>query len=179
MQPASPGASRYDSWTIIFHWTVAVLVIGQWIGAQLIDYFPRGPLRVDARSLHIVFGALLGLILVARIIWRASGGRRLPPADHGALNILAKATHWGLYLLLVAMIAVGVFLAWVRGDSLFNVVQIPQYSPGNRALRDQVQNLHDTMGWIILALAGIHAAAALVHRYLWKDGVLARMLPQR
>ena len=34
------------------------------------------------------------------------------------------------------------------------------------------------VGWVILALAGLHAGAALVHRYLWHDGVLARMLPR-
>ena len=29
----------------------------------------------------------------------------------------------------------------------------------------------------ILALAGLHASAALVHRYLWHDGLLGRMWP--
>lgn len=179
MQPISSTEPQYDRWTIVFHWTVAVLVVAQWVGAQLIDYVPRGPLRVDVRSLHIVFGALLGLILVARIAWRMTGGRRLPAADRGALNLLAKATHWGLYALLVAMIAVGLFLTWTRGDSLFNLIQIPQFSPGDRALRNQVQELHGTIGWLIIGLAGLHAAAALVHRYVFKDGILSRMLPQR
>ena len=179
MQPVDPTARHYDTWTIIFHWTVAVLVIGQWIGAQLIDYFPRGPLRVDARSLHIVFGVLLGVILIARIIWRTTSGRRLPLADRGALNILAKGTHWALYALVATMIALGVFLAWTRGDSLFNLISIPQYDPGNKALANKVFDLHATLGWIILGLAGLHALAALVHRFWWKDSVLQRMLPGR
>jgi len=37
---------------------------------------------------------------------------------------------------------------------------------------------HNAVGFLILALAGLHAAAALLHRYAWKDQVLERMLPR-
>jgi len=57
MQPVSPAATRYDAATIIFHWLTALLVVGQWVGAQVIDWFPPGRLRVDARSMHIVAGS--------------------------------------------------------------------------------------------------------------------------
>ena len=86
----------------------------------------------------------------------------------------AKGTHWGLYALLVAMVLVGMLLAWTRGDNLFS---IPAYDSTNRALPHKVQEIHATIGWLILALAGLHASAALVHRYLWHDGLLGPMLP--
>ena len=89
---------------------------------------------------------------------------------------MAKATHWGLYALVGAMVAAGLFLTWTRGDSLFNLVKIPAYDPGNRALTHQVQEIHATIGYLILAVAGLHAAAALVHHFVWRDGVLNRML---
>jgi len=177
MQPVDVNATRYDTRTMLFHWLTAALVVLQWIGAKTIDWFPRGTLRVDARSVHITVGVLLALVLVARIVWRATGGRRLPLADRGALNIVAKGTHWVLYLLLIAMVSVGIALAWVRGDSLFNLVSIPSFAPGNKALASQIFEIHDTIAWVILGLAGVHAGAALVHRYVWRDGVLARMLP--
>jgi cytochrome b561 len=177
MQPVTLSAKRYDRPTIVFHWVTAVLVVMQWLGAQTIDWFPRGPLRVDARSVHITFGMLLAAVLVGRLIWRLTGGRRLPLADRGTLNIVAKGTHWGLYAMLVAMVLVGVFLTWTRGDSIFNLFNIPAYDPGNKGLSDQVQEIHVTIGWLILGLAGLHAGAALVHHYLWHDSVLNRMLP--
>ena len=90
--------------------------------------------------------------------------------------MIAKATHWGLYALLVAMLLVGMALAWTRGDSLFNLFTIPAFDPGNHALPHQVQEVHATIGWIIVAVAGLHASAALFHRYVWRDGVLDRML---
>jgi len=178
MQPVTTTARRYDPLTMFFHWATALLVVTQWLGAQVIDWFPRGPLRVDARSVHITFGVLLAALLVGRVVWRLTGGRRLPLADKGALNVVAKGTHWGLYALLGAMVLAGLFLTWTRGDSIFNLFSIPAYDPGNKALRDQVQEVHATIGLLILGLAGVHAGAALVHRYLWHDGVLARMLPR-
>jgi cytochrome b561 len=119
---------------------------------------------------------LLAVLLIGRVLWRSSRGRRLPLADSGFLGLVAKATHWGLYGLLAAMVLVGLALTWTRGDSLFNLVRIPAFDPGNHALADQIQEVHATIGWIILAVAGIHAAAALFHHFVWRDGVLARML---
>ena len=175
MQPVTEGV-RYDGRTIWLHWLTAGLVVSQWVGAQVIDWFPRGPLRVDARSMHIVLGLALLAVFVARVVWRATEGRRLPPADRGALHVLAKATHWGLYALIAAVLALGVFNVWVRGDSIFGLFTIPAYDPADKALRATVQDWHGTLATIILGLAGFHAAAALVHRYVWHDGLLARMM---
>jgi cytochrome b561 len=162
---------------MVFHWATAILVAAQWLGAHTIDWFPKGPLKVDARSVHITIGLLLAVILFGRIVWRLTGGRRLPPADTGVLNLIAKGAHWSLYVLVAAMLLVGMALSWVQGDSIFNLFTIPAYEPGNRALAHQVQGIHATIGWIILGLAGLHASAALFHRYVWHDGVLSRMLP--
>ena len=178
MQPVSRTATHYDTVTIIFHWITAILVATQWLGAQTIDWFPRGPLRVDARSMHIVCGLLLTVILLARVVWRLTKGRRLPAADRGILHVIAKATHWALYALIAAMVVAGMALAWTRGDSIFNLFQIPAYDPGNRQLAEQVQDVHATIGWIIIAVTGLHALGALAHRYFWRDGVLGRMLPR-
>lgn len=179
MQPVDEAARRYDGTTMFFHWSIAILVVGQWLGAQTIDWFPRGPLRVDARSIHIVGGVLVSALLAGRIAWRLTSGRRLPPADKDAKNVLAKGTQWALYVSLVSMVGLGLFLVWARGDSIFNLFSIPKYPTQDAGLPHEVQDWHATFGWAILALAGLHASAALIHRYLWRDGVLARMLPSR
>lgn len=178
MQPVSPAATRYDAATIAFHWLTALLVVGQWVGAQVIDWFPRGPLRADARSMHIIGGTMLAALLLARIVWRATQGRRLPLADSPALSVVAKGTHWALYGLLALMVALGILLTWARGDSLFNLVTIPRLGLANHDAAEQLQDWHNAVGFLILALAGLHAAAALLHRYAWKDQVLERMLPR-
>ena len=175
MQPIT-DAPRYDGRTIWLHWLTAGLVVSQWAGAQIIDWFPRGPLRVDARSVHITLGLTLLVVFVLRVVWRATGGRRLPAADKGALHVLAKATHWGLYALLATTLALGVFNVWVRGDNIFNAFTIPAFDPANKALKETIEDWHGTLATIILGLAAFHASAALVHRYLWRDRLLQRML---
>jgi len=45
--------------TIWFHWAVAILVLIQWGIAQVIDLFPAGMPRVEARSVHISLGLCL------------------------------------------------------------------------------------------------------------------------
>ena len=175
MQPVSADAVRYDRLTVLLHWLVAALVALQWLGAQTIDWFPSGWQRIDARSAHITSGLILLLLVAARVVWRATRGRRLPPADRPALHAVAKATHWTLYALLAGTLALGLMNVWVRGDVIWNLFTVPAYDPANRTLRHQVGDLHGLAANLILILAGIHAGAALVHRLVWRDGVLGRM----
>lgn len=149
----------------------------QWLIAQVIDLFPRGMPRIEVRSAHIAFGACLALLLVARLFWRTTRGRALPPVDRAVSLILAKGTHFTLYALLVAITIVGFFLVWVRGDNLFGLFAIPAFDPGNQTLRHNVGELHGALATLILVVAGLHALAALIHHFLWRDGVLQRMAP--
>jgi cytochrome b561 len=177
MQEVSSTVTRYDRPTIWFHWAVALLVLVQWLLAEVIDWFPKGMPRIEARSVHISLGLFLGVLLVARGVWRATRGRVLPPAYRGWLQVSVKTVHYTLYVLLFAMVLVGIFLVWVRGDSFFGLFTVPAFDPGNKALRENVEDLHGTIATVILILAGLHASASLIHHYLWHDNVLRRMLP--
>jgi cytochrome b561 len=177
MQPVNSNATRFDNLTIFFHWAIAILVVTQWIGAQTIDLFPKGDLRIDARSAHITGGLTLGVILVLSIIWRRTGGRQLPPPGSKFLTLVANIVQVSLNLLVAAMVLVGITLASARGDSYFNLITIPSFDGADKAVAEQIADIHGTIGWIIIALAGFHAAAALFHHYVWKDGVLNRVRP--
>jgi cytochrome b561 len=179
MTPPAPLALHYDRRTIALHWLTAALVVGLWLLGQGIDWFPKGTPRSLARSTHIALGALLALVLARRIWWRLAGGVRLPPAGSGALDTLATLTHTVLYILLVGTVLLGLANAWVRGDTLFMALKIPAFDPGNAALRESVEDLHSWAANIVLAVAGLHAAAALLHHFVWKDDVLRRMLRRR
>ena len=170
-------AQSYDGRTMLFHWLTVLLVAGQWLGAHAIDWFPKGALRIDARSTHIVFGSLLALVILARLIWRLGPARRLPPADKGALQLLAKVVHGLLYALVITTVALGATLAVLRGDSLFGLFNLPSVAGVSRDTKEQMQNLHGLSANLILVVAAVHAGAALIHQYLWKDGLLGRMIP--
>ncbi len=171
--------SRYDSRTIALHWLTAALVLGLWLLGQTIDWFPKGTPRAIARSTHIAFGVVLAAVLVRRIWWRLGGGLRLPQAGSRVLDTIAAWTHRSLYLLVAGTVLLGLANAWIRGDTLFLVLKIPAFDPGNAALRESVEDWHALAANVLLVVAGLHAAAGLLHHVVLKDGILRRMLPRR
>lgn len=167
---------RYDSTTIRLHWMSALLVVLLWASAQIIDYFPKGTPRITMRSIHIAMGITLALTVAYRLWWRRHRGRHLSPAGSGLLQFLSQTIHTGLYTLLVVELVLGFSNVWIRGDNIFTLFTIPAFDPGNAALRDLVEDLHGLVANIILSVAGIHAAAALAHHFVWRDGLMLRML---
>ena len=178
MKAVDTSAKHYDKSTIVFHWLIALLVVAQWIGAHLIDEFPRGALRIDAISAHITFGVLIGLLTAVRIWWRVTQGTRLPGIGSGVIQFLAKAMHWGLYLLIFAAVGLGLTVVSLHSFSYFNLFSLPTITTGSRALVGSVLETHELVATVILLAAGLHAIMALIHHYAWRDGVLARMIPR-
>jgi cytochrome b561 len=177
MLQAREAAQPYDGRTILFHWLTVLLVLGQWLGAHTIDWFPKGWPRTDVRSLHILFGAALAVLIVARLVWRWSGGRRLPHADTGFLRLVATLVHGLLYGLVAATVVLGLMNAWFRGDNLFGLFSLPRPGFVTKDLREQIESLHPLAANAILAVAALHASAALWHQYGRRDGLLVRMIP--
>ena len=177
--PAGTQGQRHAPTTIALHWLTAALVVALWTIGKTIDLAPRGALRVDYRSLHMAFGVTLGVVLIVRLAWRVTQGGMLPPLDHGLLRVIARATHWLLYALMLVTVGLGVANVWVQGDSIFNLVQVPQLVPGDRALVHRIGDRHALAANAVLILAGLHSAAALFHHVVLRDATLRRMLPWR
>ncbi len=169
------SATNYDGTTIFLHWATAILIALLWVIGQTGDLFPKGPLRADYWSLHVVLGITLAFVLIGRIAWRKAAGRQLPPADSGIRQTVAKAIHYTLYVLLVLTILGGVANALVRGVNLFGVVALPQI--GDKALKEPLTEWHGLAANLVVGLALFHSAVALAHHYVLKDNVLGRMLP--
>jgi cytochrome b561 len=167
----------YDARTIALHWAVAVLVTAMWMLGQGIDWFPKGAPRMQARSVHILAGVVLALLLVVRVVWRLHGGRRLAAASPGWAGRLQVGGHLLLYSLLLCTVALGLTSAWVRGDSILGLFTIPAFDPNDHALREEVVDWHGLAANSLLALAALHAAFALFHHFVRRDGVLQRMWP--
>ncbi len=169
-----PGNIVYDRRTVVLHWLTALLVVTLWGLAQVIDFFPNA-LRVYPRSTHILLGVALAVIYMTRVVWRATGGRRLPPADGGLRGLAAKAAHYGLYALVLAVLVLGISYEAVRADNILNVFRLPSVAPGDKGLRNLLGDWHGTAANAVLILAGLHAAAALFHQFVLKDNLLHRM----
>jgi cytochrome b561 len=175
--PTDTTRTVYDRMTIGLHWATATLVTVLWLMGRTIGFIPRGPLRIDMWSLHILFGAALACVLVARIIWRSTKGRKLPPANHDARELLALVIHKLLYLLLAAVVVLGVINVFTHAFPLFNTWRFPKVGSGD--LRAKINNWHDLAANVVMAVALLHALAALFHHHVMKDTVLRRMWPAK
>jgi cytochrome b561 len=180
--PAS-GPERYDRTTIGLHWIVAVGVIAQWLGAHAIDLFAKGPPRVDARSVHILVGVTLLVLMGWRIWWRVRRGVRFAPDPRPGFAVAARLAHLALYGLLLTILVLGVLDAGVRGDSIFGLFHIPHlgdFAPAARhALAERIVALHELAANLLLWLAAGHAIVAVAHHVWLKDEILGRMLGER
>ncbi len=171
---------RYDAITVAMHWTVAATVVVQWLLGQGMHYFPKDWRHPD-RQIHVYIGTALTVVLLARLIWRLTCGRRIP--EPGTfLTYAAKAMHVALYLVLFTILGLGLFAVWNKGGPyLGGLISIDPFGHADKvarkALSIKVVGIHELLANTLLGLAALHAAAALFHQYVLKDGVLARMIP--
>lgn len=170
-------AQRYDLTTIWLHWATVALIMVLWGIGMTADWLPRGPARSGVWSVHVILGILTALVLVTRIAWRASFGRVLPPADTGILYIIATITHRLLYLLLAVVVVTGIINASYRGFHIFEIWSVPQFGTGDAATRRSINGWHELAANVLVAVAFLHALAALFHQYVWRDHLIRRMLP--
>jgi cytochrome b561 len=173
----SSAVTRYDPTTIWLHWITVGLIVALWVIGQTGDWFPRGPLRTGIWSIHVTLGFATVVVLLTRIAWRAHFGRILPPADSGILYIIAKVTHYALYLLLGLVVLAGTIDASYRGFNVFGVWSVPQFGGGDAATRHTINEWHELAANILMAVAAVHGVAALGHHYVWRDHLLDRMRP--
>lgn len=169
--------TRYDPKTIRLHWLVVILLASVWGIAQIIDFFPKGPPKINVRSIHMTLGLVLGFLMLYRLWWRSKHGERFPAV--GLLPLLSRLVHFSLYLLILAEVILGLANVWGRGDIVFNLFKVPALDPDSQVIKRQIEIIHATVANIILAVVGLHVVATLVHHFVWKDDVLRRMLPGR
>ena len=91
---------------------------------------------------------------------------------------IAKLNEYGLYGLLLVQPLTGLGNTLFRGRpfALF-AWQVPTLFAPNKAAAQMFHSIHEFGAWGLLALIGLHAAAALFHELILRDGVFQRMLP--
>jgi cytochrome b561 len=176
---AGDDGTTYDNVAIALHWTTALLVFANFILAQIWDYFAK-PTAHFLQATHMSFGILLGLVIIARLVWRQIPGHQVSSLEAGWVGMASKAAHYALYVLLIAEVGLGFAVQWARGRPLtFFGLGIPSPMVAMaRPARHQIQEVHNWVAWAIITIAVLHAAAALYHHYVLKDRVLVRMLPR-
>ena len=175
---AGDDGTTYDGVTIALHWATAFLVFANFILSQVWDWFAK-PTKGFLEDTHMSFGVLLTLVILARLVWRWLPGHQVAAVEAGWMRIASKVTHYSLYAMLVAEAALGFVFRWGAGRpmALFGTGIPPLIAKMPRPVTRQLREFHEWIGWAIVIVALLHAAAALYHHYVLKDRVLARMWP--
>lgn len=183
-QPKQAVVEVYSGTARALHWLMLVLIAAQIPVGFYMVY--RGKtlnlwdgLTNNLYSGHKLLGiALLGLV-VLRLLYRLTHGA---PADEPTLEAWQKgashATHWALYLLLLAVPVLGwLGVSYFPALDIFGLFKLPALVAPDDAMAAKVLAYH-AIGAIVLAgLIAMHVGAALYHYLIRRDNVLARMLP--
>lgn len=180
MQLANSKA-RYGAVPQAVHWLTAIFVICGWLLGEFHDALPKGEARDIGLLVHMTLGQCVVALLIVRLLWRSLNPP--PPPEKtpfgAAVHLAAKASHYALYALLAVVPLLGIIVQLKRGNTLplLGIWHVPSPWPVDRNLARSILSLHATLADALLILAGIHACAALVHHWIWRDRTLSRMLP--
>ncbi|WP_352551246.1 cytochrome b [Mesorhizobium australicum] len=172
----------YDRPTFWFHWLTALMVVLLFGTSLVWNYITphNRAWRPLFEETHVSLGIIFAALILARIIWRFTGGRQLVP-EPGLPGRLSRLMYMILYVLLAAESVLGFLLRWAQGEefTFFGLFSIPALMPQNRDLAHTLEEMHNYVGWAIVILWLGHALAALFHHYVLKDKVFKRMWTRR
>lgn len=172
--------TRYGWISVAIHWLSVVTVIGLTaLGLWMVDldyydeWYQRGP------DIHRSIGVLLAIVLLFRTVWRwVSPPPRPLPAHAAWEQRLSRLVHRLLLILLWAIVVAGYLISTADGRSVevFDWFEVPALITSLPDQEDVAGEVHFILAMILLALAGLHALAALKHHFIDRDPTLRRML---
>ena len=172
----------YSNTAVAFHWITAALVLLQAYLGFRFGLSEPGPGRDEVFIWHKSLGALILLLVLARLAYRVKNPPPPFPPELSAFERHAAVwNHRLFYTLLIAMPIVG-FTAvsgFANGPTTplvggISVPVIPGISKGTGELAGEV---HEMAAYLLVALTLLHVAAALKHQFIDRWRGSARMPP--
>ena len=168
--------TRYHPALIVLHWLLALAIVLAFIfGSIVLDPMANDNVhKPGLLRMHVTLGILILVFTFVRLAVRIRSAKPAPLVTGKPLmDKVAVAIHHLLYTLTILTALGGVALAY--SADLFGVLY--QHS-GNLPKDFDDFTWHEIHGWLAFALLGaaaLHAAAALQHQFILKDGILSRM----
>lgn len=187
MNATLPPPARYTRTAIALHWLLAAAILGALGLGLYMTGLPLSPWRLKLYNWHKWLGVTILLLSAARLLWRL---RRPPPPLPAEMlaamppwqRVVHPALHRLLYLLFFAVPLSGWAYSSAAGFPVvwFGVVPLPDFVGADKATAALLKPLHHWLAYALGAAALLHVAAALKHRFVDRDALLARMgLPHR
>jgi cytochrome b561 len=168
------------------HWLLALMILGAFVMGVYMTDLPFSPQRLKLHNWHKWAGITLLMLTVLRLLWRVT--HRPPALPAAVANAMPgwqtrayHATHHLMYLLFFAVPLIGWAYSSAAGFPIvwFGQIPLPDLLPADKALAELIKPLHQLSALCLMALAGLHVAAALKHQWIDRDSLLLRMMPAR
>jgi cytochrome b561 len=173
------GAAGYDAVAKSLHWLVVALLVAQFTLGWTMPHVGKNTLPVGLIFWHVSIGMTLLAVVLLRLVWRLAHRVRPYPGLPMWQHWTASVTHGLLYV----AIFVQILLGWANASArawhvdIYAILPMPWLVPDASPLGMSAGDLHDDFAWVLVALIGLHVAAALYHYVVMRDRVLQRMLP--
>lgn len=170
-------AKRYDRLTVLLHWSMAILIVGQiGLGLWMVN-LPKDDsgMRAGWFNVHKSVGAVLLVLVALRLVWLPLRPAVVPAAQ-GLQQCMARAGHGLLYLLMVVAPLSG-FLGSVFSRypiRLFGV-KLPRLAEPWETAKEALSLIHLVSNYALVAMVVLHLLAFAYHQFVRKDRLLQRM----
>jgi len=173
---------RYDTVAILFHWTVAIMIVVNVCLAWTLGSVDRHSGAHDQiLTIHKSIGTTIFVLAVLRLAWRWwHPAPSLPGTIASWQRFTTLFVQGLLYAVLVIMPLSGLIdaAAFSQPVHFFYLFDLPTVIRHNEPLGHLAFGVHKTAALALYAALFVHAAAALHHHYVLKDDILLGMLPK-
>ena len=170
--------STYTRTAIGLHWIIFFLIACAWPLGQYMSGLPFSPQKLRLIAWHKWLGITVFMLALLRLAWRLY--RPPPPLPlNGLQRRAAGAVHALLYVLIILIPISGWLFSSAAGlpTVYLGLVQLPDLLHKDKALAEALNQVHAMLNWTLLVLVCGHAAHALKHHFVDRDGMLVRMIP--
>jgi cytochrome b561 len=177
---AEAAPRHFDPIIRAAHWLTLLLLIAAFGLAFAHEHAGSRAAATALLQLHRSFGLTLWPVTLFRLAWRQIS--RFPPWPIDMpdwMRAAARGSEYLLYALLLLLPLLGLLQTNAHGDrvDLFLLGELPPLIGRDRALARQLLAAHEAVALLLLAVIGVHAAAALFHHFIRRDDTLNAMLP--
>jgi len=175
------SSSSFSSSAKFLHWSVAALIVTQFVLAELAEVAEHRADAIDQLALwanHKSVGMTILLLAIIRVGVRiTSAPPKLPNTMPDWQKTASHLSHILLYSFLFALPLTGWLMSSATAYSVswFNLFAFPDLVTPSEELAGRLQSTHHFLAKALVGIAGLHILAALKHHFVDKDDVLKRM----
>ena len=168
--------TEYGFISKIFHWlSAAVLIIQIPLGFYLVD-MDFSDKRLTVESIHVTLGLSIFYLILFRLLYKTLNPTpRLQNSLFPGQKIIAKLNHIFLYASILVITISGALKKLFNGEELdmfFFNLEIKD----NFELAEIFYEIHIVGNYTLIALISLHIFAVIVHKLLFKENLLKKIL---